>query len=68
MPLCLRTKEPGEPIRAVELLIPTFGGINLEDIAQPKCFSIFDTHQDPPGNPEWQDDQQGAATACSPGS
>ena len=52
----------------MELLTPTFGGINLEDIAQPKCFSIFDTHQDPPGNPEWQDDQQGAATACSPGS
>jgi hypothetical protein len=42
-PLCLRTKDPDEVIRTVELLEPAFGAINLEDIAQPKCFRILDT-------------------------
>ena len=43
VPLCLATKDPDELIRTVKLLEPTFGGINLEDIAQPKCFRILDT-------------------------
>src|SRR5690348_1948709 len=43
VPLCLRTKDPDEFIRTVQLLEPSFGGINLEDIAQPKCFRILDT-------------------------
>lgn len=41
-PLCLGTKNPDESIRTVKLLEPTFSGINLEDIAQPKCFRILD--------------------------
>ena len=38
VPICLDTKDPDELIRTVQLLQPSFGGINLEDIAQPKCF------------------------------
>ncbi len=42
VPICLDTKDPDEIIRTVQLLQPTFGGINLEDISQPKCFRILD--------------------------
>lgn len=38
VPICLGTKDPEEIIRTVKFLEPSFGGINLEDIAQPKCF------------------------------
>ncbi len=37
--ICLDTKDPDKIIETVRLLAPAFGGINLEDIAQPKCFS-----------------------------
>jgi malate dehydrogenase (oxaloacetate-decarboxylating) len=62
VPLCLGTKDPDEFIRAVKLLEPTFGGVNLEDIAQPKCFRILDTLRKEMGIPVWHDDQQGTAT------
>src|SRR3989449_1303024 len=39
-PICLDTKDPGEIVRAVKLLAPCFGGINLEDISSPRCFEI----------------------------
>src|SRR4051812_4764942 len=39
-PICLDTREPGEIVRAVELIAPAFGGINLEDISAPRCFEI----------------------------
>jgi malate dehydrogenase (oxaloacetate-decarboxylating) len=42
VPICLATKDPDELVRTVKLLEPTFGGINLEDIAQPKCFRVLD--------------------------
>src|SRR6185503_20293020 len=45
VPICLGTKDPDEIIRTVENLAPSFGGINLEDIAQPKCFRILETLQ-----------------------
>lgn len=61
VPVCLDTKEPDEFIRTVELLQPTFGGINLEDIAQPKCFDILDILRDRMKIPVWHDDQQGTA-------
>ena len=41
---------------------PGFGGVNLEDIAQPKCFRILDTLRAECEIPVWHDDQQG--TAC----
>ncbi|KPL02132.1 MAG: malate dehydrogenase [candidate division Zixibacteria bacterium SM1_73] len=61
-PLCLDTKDPDELIRTVKILQPSFGGINLEDIAQPKCFHILDTLRHEARIPVWHDDQQGTAT------
>lgn len=61
-PICLDTKDPEEIIKAVKWLQPTFGGINLEDIAHPKCFHILDTLRKEMEIPVWHDDQQG--TAC----
>jgi malate dehydrogenase (oxaloacetate-decarboxylating) len=62
VPLCLRTKDPDEIARAVELLEPSFGGVNLEDIAQPKCFRLLDALRGRLAIPVWHDDQQGTAT------
>jgi malate dehydrogenase (oxaloacetate-decarboxylating) len=61
-PICLDTKDPDELINTVKLLQPTFGGINLEDIANPKCFYILDRLRQECHIPVWHDDQQG--TAC----
>jgi malate dehydrogenase (oxaloacetate-decarboxylating) len=67
VPICLRTKDADELIRTVTLLEPSFGAINLEDIAQPKCFRILDTLRARLGIPVWHDDQQGSATALLAG-
>jgi malate dehydrogenase (oxaloacetate-decarboxylating) len=67
VPVCLRTKDPDELVRAVSLLEPAFGGINLEDIAQPKCFRILDALRTRLAVPVWHDDQQGTATALLAG-
>ena len=40
--LCLKTKDPDEIVRVCEVLEPTFGGINLEDIEKPKCFHVLE--------------------------
>ncbi len=61
--LCLNTQNEREFIRTVELLEPSFGGINLEDIAQPRCFRILDELRKTMKIPVWHDDQQGTATA-----
>jgi len=63
-PLCIRAREAEDIVRAVELIEPSFGGINLEDIAQPKCFSILDEARRRVSIPVWHDDQQGSATAA----
>jgi malate dehydrogenase (oxaloacetate-decarboxylating) len=62
VPICLDTKDPDEIIQAVKWLQPSFGGINLEDIAHPKCFRILDTLREEARIPIWHDDQQGTAT------
>ena len=62
VPICLGTKDPDEIITAVKWLQPSFGGVNLEDIAQPKCFRILDTLRETAEIPIWHDDQQGTAT------
>jgi malate dehydrogenase (oxaloacetate-decarboxylating) len=69
VPLCLDTKDPDELIRTVQLIQPSFGGINLEDIAQPKCFYILDSLRTDPSIdiPVWHDDQQGTATVLLAG-
>jgi len=61
VPLCLATEDPDELIRTVRLLEPSFGAINLEDIAQPNCFRILDTLRANMTIPVWHDDQQGTA-------
>jgi len=66
-PICLATKDPAEIIRTVQLLAPSFGGVNLEDIAQPKCFDILDELRRTMAIPVWHDDQQGTATVCLAG-
>jgi malate dehydrogenase (oxaloacetate-decarboxylating) len=66
-PIMLDTKDPKEIIRTVELLQPSFGGINLEDLAQPKCFEILAELRRRCKIPVWHDDQQGTATVCLAG-
>ena len=66
-PLCLKTKDADELIRVCRLLEGTFGGINLEDISQPKCFHILDTLRKEAEIPVWHDDQQGTAAVTVAG-
>jgi len=67
VPICLDTKDPDEIIQAVKWLQPSFGGINLEDIATPKCFYILDTLRKEMAIPVWHDDQQGTAAVTLAG-
>jgi len=62
VPIMLDTKDPDQIINTVRMLQPGFGGVNLEDIAQPKCFYILDTLREKAEIPVWHDDQQGTAT------
>jgi malate dehydrogenase (oxaloacetate-decarboxylating) len=66
-PICLGTKEPEEIIQACKWLAPTFGGINLEDIAKPKCFDILARLRAEMTIPVWHDDQQGTAAVTLAG-
>lgn len=66
-PLCLRTKDPKEIVRTCELIEPTFGGINLEDIEKPKCFQVLEEARKRLQIPVWHDDQQGTATVILAG-
>lgn len=66
-PICLNTKDPDEIIKTIINLEPSFGGINLEDIAQPKCFYILDELRKKMNIPVWHDDQQGTATVSLAG-
>ena len=67
VPICLGTKDPDEIVRTVTLLEPSFGGINLEDIAQPKCFRVLDRLRAVMKIPVWHDDQQGTGTVVLAG-
>jgi malate dehydrogenase (oxaloacetate-decarboxylating) len=66
-PICLDTKDPDKIIETVLLLQPTIGGVNLEDISQPKSFRILDTLRAEAEIPVWHDDQQGTATVTLAG-
>jgi malate dehydrogenase (oxaloacetate-decarboxylating) len=61
------TKDPDAIINLVLNLQPGWGGVNLEDIAQPKCFRILDTLREKAEIPIWHDDQQGTATVTLAG-
>jgi malate dehydrogenase (oxaloacetate-decarboxylating) len=67
VPICLDTKDPDKIIETVLMLQPSFGGVNLEDISQPKCFRILDTLRAAAEIPVWHDDQQGTATVTLAG-
>jgi malate dehydrogenase (oxaloacetate-decarboxylating) len=66
-PICLDTKDPEEFIKTVKYLSPTFGGINLEDIENPKCFYILERLRKESPIPVWHDDQQGTAAVTVAG-
>ncbi len=57
----LNTENPDEIIRACQLLEPTFGGINLEDIKAPECFAIEEKLRETMSIPVFHDDQHGTA-------
>src|SRR5256714_6426574 len=60
-PIALGTKDPDEIVQTVKLLAPTFGGINLEDIASPRCFEIENRLVEELDIPVFHDDQHGTA-------
>ena len=61
VPIALDSKDPQEIIRAVEMMAPTFGGINLEDIKAPECFVIENELTKRLDIPVFHDDQHGTA-------
>ena len=61
-PICLATQDSEAIIQTVRNLAPSFGGINLEDIAAPRCFEIEEALQDL-GIPVFHDDQHGTSIA-----
>ncbi len=63
-PLCIRSKDVDEIVRTVSLLAGSFGGINLEDIAAPRCFEIERKLKEVCDIPVFHDDQHGTAVVC----
>ncbi len=64
-PVCLDTTDTEEIIRTVQLIAPVYGGINLEDIAAPRCFEIESRLRDLLDIPVFHDDQHGTAIVVS---
>jgi malate dehydrogenase (oxaloacetate-decarboxylating) len=60
-PLCLDTQDVDEIVRTVQLVAPVFGGINLEDIAAPRCFEVERRLRELLDIPVFHDDQHGTA-------
>src|SRR3954451_4303548 len=60
-PICLNTKDVDDIVHIVESISPTFGGINLEDIAAPRCFEIERRLKESLDIPVFHDDQHGTA-------
>ena len=61
IPLCLKTKDTDEIVRIIHMLSGSFGGINLEDIASPRCFEIEEKLRKLCDIPVFHDDQHGTA-------
>ncbi|ASA78147.1 NADP-dependent malic enzyme [Thermococcus sp. 5-4] len=61
-PLVLAEKDPNMFIEVVKAVSPSFGGINLEDIASPKCFYVLERLREELDIPVFHDDQQGTAS------
>lgn len=63
-PLCVASKDVDEIVRTVQLISGSFGGINLEDIAAPRCFEIERRLKEVCDIPVFHDDQHGTAVCC----
>lgn len=61
VPLCLNTQDTDELVQIISSLEPSFGGINLEDIAAPRCFEVEKRLQEKMNIPVFHDDQHGTA-------
>lgn len=66
-PICLRTQEIDEIVKTVQRIAPVFGGINLEDIAAPRCFEVEQRLIDMLDIPVFHDDQHGTAVVVVAG-
>ncbi|MBD5111457.1 MAG: NAD-dependent malic enzyme [Ruminococcaceae bacterium] len=60
-PICIKSKDPDEIVRTIELISDSFGGINLEDISAPRCFEIEAKLKEKLDIPVFHDDQHGTA-------
>src|SRR6266508_4397790 len=60
-PVCLDTQDTDEIVRTVQLLAPGYGGVNLEDIAAPRCFEVERRLRETLDIPVFHDDQHGTA-------
>ena len=60
-PICIRSKDPDEIVKTVQLIAGSFGGINLEDISAPRCFEIEERLKEILDIPVFHDDQHGTA-------
>jgi len=67
IPLCVRSKDVDEIVKAVSLMSGSFGGINLEDISAPRCFEIEAKLKEICDIPIFHDDQHGTAVVASAG-
>lgn len=66
-PICLGTSDVDKIVETVKLLEPTFGGVNLEDIAAPNCFIIEERLKKEANIPVFHDDQHGTAIVTAAG-
>jgi len=66
-PICINSKDPNEIIKTVQLIAPSFGGINLEDISAPRCFEIEQRLKESLDIPVFHDDQHGTAVVTLAG-
>lgn len=67
IPLCVRSKDPDEIVKAISLFAGSFGGINLEDIGAPRCFEIEEKLKKCCDIPIFHDDQHGTAVVVLSG-
>lgn len=63
-PICIKSKDPDEIVRTVQLISGSFGGVNLEDISAPRCFEIERKLKACTDIPIFHDDQHGTAVVC----
>lgn len=67
IPLCIKSKDPDEIVNTIRLLSGSFGGVNLEDIAAPRCFEIEEKLKKVTDIPIFHDDQHGTAVVVLAG-